>query len=135
MFLLSCHSIENNKNSEHETLSETISLTNTKWEQIVAPNCITTLNFVSDSIYFEDNCEWGLKFEGSYKKIDDSIFLFEYGTESELLENADTIIPKHLLTYLYKGDSLVFIKNQKIENGIIVSTYIPQIPICLKKVN
>ena len=132
LFFLSCHSTGKNNILENEYIENSLSLTNTKWEQTVTQDCISTLYFVTDSSYTENNCEWNLEFDGLYTIIRDTIFLLEMGRLSEIFEN-DRLEPKHLYTYLYKVDSLVLLNNKSLENRKIVSTFIPQVPICFKK--
>lgn len=125
-------SLNNKVKSEHIDTVDIVQLTKTKWKYTVTTDCITYLTFTRDNTYQEDNCEWGLLFEGTYKVSKDTIFLMEYGLASEV-PGENRVVNTALYTYLYKKDSLLFISNQRIEEGKVVSTYVPETPIYYKK--
>lgn len=124
--------INNEVKSEHIDTIDLFQLMDSKWKKRVATDCITYLTFKKDNTYQEDNCEWGLLFEGTYKLSNDTIFLFQYGLASEL-PGENRIVNTALYTFLYKKDSLLFISNQLIEDDKVVSTYVPKIPIYYSK--
>jgi hypothetical protein len=125
-------SLNNQVASLHIDSIDINQLINSKWSQIVAEDCITYIMFNKDGTYKEDNCEWDLTFEGIYKISKDTIFLKKYDLASNLPDEYQ-IVNKAVYTYIYKIDSLLFISNQQIEDGKVVSTYIPEIPIYYKK--
>jgi hypothetical protein len=107
-------------------------LANTKWLHAITSDCINRLIFRADSTYEEDNCEWDLTFSGKYHISKDTIFLVEYGLVSELL-GEHQIVNTAIYMYIYQGDSLKFISNQKIEDGKIKNTYYPEQPVYYKR--
>jgi hypothetical protein len=125
-------SLNNKVKSEHIDTVDIVQLTKTKWKYTVTTDCISYLTFTQDNTYQEDNCEWELLFEGTYKLSKDTIFMIEYGLESEI-PGEDKVVNSAIYTYLYKKDSLLFISNQRIEEGKVVSTYVPTTNIYYKK--
>lgn len=108
-----------------------VQLTKNRWYNIIAPDCITYITFQQDYNYEENNCEWGLTFEGKYEISKDSIFLYEYGLASDLPDET-RIVNRAIYTYIYQGDSLRFVSNKTIKDGKVIRTYLPDSPIYYK---
>lgn len=111
-----------------------IQLTKNKWCNVITQDCITYIIFKQDYSYEENNCEWGLTFEGKYEISKDSIFLYEYGLVSDLPDET-RIVNRAIYTYIYQGDSLRFLSNKTIEDGKVIRIYLPNSPIYYKSCN
>lgn len=126
-----------NINCSASTMFDSISivqLTKNKWYNIIATDCISYISFQQDYRYEEYDCERGLTSEGKYKILEDTIFMYEYGLASDL-PGETQIVNRNIYTYVYQRDSLRFVSNKFIRDGIVTYTYIPSIPVYYKSRN
>lgn len=95
-----------------------------KWYYVVGPDCVSYLTFQQDFRYKEENCEWGLFYNGNYKISKDSIILYEYDLVTNS-PNEDRIVNTYIYTYIYQGNRLKLVNTRTVKDGIEVNTYFP----------
>ena len=95
-----------------------------KWYCIVGPDCVSYITFHQDFKYEEENCEWGLLFNGNYEISNDSIILYEYDLDSNSPDENE-IVNTQIYTYVYQGDRIKLVNNKTIKDGAVVNIYFP----------
>lgn len=125
--------VESSLNSQSDVGNiDIIQLTKDKWYNAVTSDCMNHLIFKEDYHYTEDNCEWKLTFEGKYEISKDTLLLMQYGLASDL-PGENRMVNTGIYTYIYQGDSLLFIRNQQMERGKIIATYHPESPVYFRR--
>ncbi len=132
LFLSCCFSDTNIfQNNRHYTKTaafdsiDVYKLIQNKWYFVVAPECVSYITFQQNFTYEEDNCEWGLGFNGTYEISKDSIILYEYDLASDL-PNENKIVNTHIYTYVYQRNRLKLVSSKKVnEDGTVAYISFP----------
>jgi hypothetical protein len=96
------------KDTLHKKSIDYKTLLNSKWEFLIANNCINTIQFFENNTGKNIDCEIEELYEIKYKIIDDTLYIEEYtiphvdNPEGKKLKSRDDI-------YVYNGHSLIMI--------------------------
>lgn len=79
ILLLGCqNSIEKCKLSNETKLSKMPRLEGSKWQCVIAEDCVDYLQFLSDSLFISYSCEADYKSYGKYYVKSDTLYIYEY---------------------------------------------------------